>query len=119
VFREEQVLLRLPAKIARLASELRRFEALPWVAETRQCGLIAGIDLVAQKEPKRAFEPRQSVGAAVCAAARDLGLLTRPVLDTLVLMPPLIATEDEITQMADALITALVKVCGVSPPTCF
>ena len=119
VFREDQVLLHLPAKIARLASELKRFEALPWVAETRQCGLIAGIDLVAQKDPKKAFEPRQLMGAAVCAAARDLGLLTRPVLDTLVLMPPLVATENEITQMADALFNAVNKVCGVSPPACF
>jgi adenosylmethionine-8-amino-7-oxononanoate aminotransferase len=119
VFREDQVLLHLPAKIARLASELKRFEALPWVGETRQCGLIAGIDLVAQKDPKKAFEPRQLMGAAVCAAARDLGLLTRPVLDTLVLMPPLVATENEITQMADALFNAVNKVCGVSPPACF
>ena len=119
VFREEQVLLQLPAKIAQLAFELKRFEALPWVAETRQCGLIAGIDLVAHKNPKKAFEPRQLMGAAVCAAARDLGLLTRPVLDTLVLMPPLVATENEITQMADALFSAVNKVCGVSPPACF
>ena len=119
VFREEQVLLQLPAKIAQLAFELKRFEALPWVAETRQCGLIAGIDLVAHKNPKKAFEPRQLMGAAVCAAARDLGLLTRPVLDTLVLMPPLVATENEITQMADALFNAVNKVCGVSPPACF
>lgn len=118
VFREEQVLAGLPAKMARLASELRRFEELPWVAETRQCGLIAGIDLVAQKDPKRAFEPHHFMGSVVCAAARDFGLLTRPVLDTLVLMPPLAATEDEITRMAEALITAVVKVCGVSPPTC-
>jgi adenosylmethionine-8-amino-7-oxononanoate aminotransferase len=119
VFREEQVLLQLPAKIAQLAFELKRFEALPWVAETRQCGLIAGIDLVAHKNPKKAFEPRQLMGAAVCAAARDLGLLTRPVLDTLVLMPPLVATENEITQMADALFNAVNKVCRVSPPACF
>jgi adenosylmethionine-8-amino-7-oxononanoate aminotransferase len=59
------------------------------------------------------------MGAAVCAAARDLGLLTRPVLDTLVLMPPLVATENEITQMADALFNAVNKVCRVSPPACF
>lgn len=118
VFREEQVLAGMPAKVARLAAELKQFETLPWVAETRQCGMIAGIDLVAQKDARTPFARERFMGAAVCAAARKHGLLTRPVLDTLVLMPPLAATEDEITQMAAALSAAIVEVCGVNPPTC-
>lgn len=118
VFRDEQVLAGLPAKMARFASALRRFEELPWVAETRQCGLIAGIDLVAQKSPKKAFDRLRFTGSAVCSAARARGLLTRPVLDTLVLMPPLVATEDEITRMADSLMAAVVDVCGASPLAC-
>jgi adenosylmethionine-8-amino-7-oxononanoate aminotransferase len=118
VFREEGVLAGLSAKVERLGSELRRLEAFPWVAETRQCGLIAGIDLVASKDPLVVFERRRFVGAAVCAAARRHGLLTRPVLDTLVLMPPLAATEDEISRMAEALAAALLEVCRVIPPAC-
>lgn len=118
VFREEQVLAGLPAKIARLAAELRQFEALPWVAGTRQCGLIAGIDLVAEKQPHTPFPRECFIGAAVCAAARRHGLLTRPVLDTLVLMPPLAATEEEITRMAQALRAAVAEACAVSPPAC-
>jgi adenosylmethionine-8-amino-7-oxononanoate aminotransferase len=118
VFREQQVLARLPAKIARLTAELRRFEDLPWVAETRQCGLIAGIDLVAQKAPRLAYAREHFMGAAVCSAARRHGLLTRPVLDTLVLMPPLAATEAEISHMAEALRAALIEVCSVTPPAC-
>lgn len=118
VFREEHVMAGLPAKIARLAAELRLFEELPWVAETRQCGLMAGIELVAQKTPQRPFARERFVGAAVCAAARRHGLLTRPVLDTLVLMPPLAATEAEISRMAAALRAAVVEVCGVNPPAC-
>jgi adenosylmethionine-8-amino-7-oxononanoate aminotransferase len=118
VFRKQQVLAGLPAKIARLTAELQRFEELPWVAETRQCGLIAGIDLVAQKEPRRAYAKNHYTGAAVCAAARRHGLLTRPVLDTLVLMPPLAATEEEISRMTEALRAALIEVCAVTPPAC-
>jgi len=118
VFREEHVMAGLPAKIARLAAELKLFEELPWVTETRQCGLMAGIELVAQKTPQRPFARERFVGAAVCAAARRHGLLTRPVLDTLVLMPPLAATEAEISRMAAALRAAVVEVCGVNPPAC-
>ncbi len=112
VFREERVLEGLGPKVARLAEELRAFEALPWVAETRQCGLMAGVDLVAQREPREAFPRERFTGAAVCAAARRHGLLTRPVLDTLVLMPPLAATEEEIGRMGAALRAAVVDVCG-------
>lgn len=111
VFREEQVLASLPAKIDALGEALRAFENLPWVAETRQCGLIAGIDVVAAKNPRTAFPADQFMGAAICRAARHHGLLTRPVRDTLVLMPPLAATPDEIASMAAALRLALIEVC--------
>ncbi len=112
VFREERVLEGLPEKIARLGEELRRFEELPWVAETRQCGLIAGIEVAAQKEPRVPFPRERFMGAAVCTAARRHGLLTRPVLDTLVLMPPLAASVEEISRMAAALRAAVEEVCG-------
>ena len=46
VFDEEQTLTRLPAKIERLAEHLARIAQLPHVGHTRQCGLMAGIELV-------------------------------------------------------------------------
>ncbi len=110
VFREERVLESLPGKIAALAEALRSFETLPWVAETRQCGLIAGIDVVAAKHPRTAFPADRFMGAAICRAARQHGLLTRPVRDTLVLMPPLAATTEEIAGMAAALRQAVIEV---------
>jgi adenosylmethionine-8-amino-7-oxononanoate aminotransferase len=112
VFPEERVLAGLPEKTACLAEALKNLATLPWVAETRQCGLIAGIDLVRLKQPLAPYAAEQFMGAAVCAAARRHGLLTRPVRDTLVLMPPLAATVEEIARMARALRQAVVDVCG-------
>ncbi len=111
VFREERVLERLPGKMAALQAALQTFDELPWVAETRQCGLIAGIDVVASRSPVVSFPPERFMGAAICRAARRHGLLTRPVRDTLVLMPPLAAREQEIAAMAAALRAALIEVC--------
>jgi adenosylmethionine---8-amino-7-oxononanoate aminotransferase len=116
VFREERVLESLPGKIATLAEALRSFETLPWVAETRQCGLIAGIDVVAAKHPRTTFPADRFMGATICRAARQHGLLTRPVRDTLVLMPPLAATTEEIASMATALRQALIEVCEAAQP---
>jgi adenosylmethionine-8-amino-7-oxononanoate aminotransferase len=55
---------------------------------------------------------QDQTGAKVCLAARSRGLLTRPVRDTLVLMPPLCFTEDELARAVAALRAALGEVCG-------
>jgi len=50
------------------------------------------------------------VGERACLAARQYQLLIRPVLDTIVLMPPLSITEDEIRQMCAAVESAIESV---------
>ncbi len=96
VFREEQVLEKLPAKIARLAELLEGLRQLPQVMDIRQCGLVAGIEI-------GPWPAEQMRGAKACLAARKHGLLTRPVLDTLVLMPPLSVSPEELARMVAAL----------------
>jgi adenosylmethionine-8-amino-7-oxononanoate aminotransferase len=49
----------------------------------------------------------EASGAEVCLAARKHGLLTRPIQNTLVLMPPLCVTADELRRMANAIHEAL------------
>ncbi len=96
VFREEQVLEMLPAKIAQLAELLEGLRQLPQVMDIRQCGLVAGIEI-------GPWPAEQMRGAKACLAARKHGLLTRPVLDTLVLMPPLSVSHEELAHMVAAL----------------
>jgi adenosylmethionine-8-amino-7-oxononanoate aminotransferase len=95
VFEMEQTLENLPAKIATLRDELAKLKS---VGEVRQCGLIAGIDLIGGDG---------KLGEKVCLAARELGLLTRPVLDTIVLMPPLAINEEQIVEMVGMLGTVI------------
>lgn len=94
VFRDKAVLEHLKPKIALLADLLTELQNVPGVLATRQIGLIAGIDVDAN-------------GAEVCLAARKHGLLTRPIQNTLVLMPPLCVTAAELRQMAKAIQLAL------------
>jgi adenosylmethionine-8-amino-7-oxononanoate aminotransferase len=54
---------------------------------------------------------QELTGARICAAARNHGLLTRPILDTIVLMPPLCITEKQIIQAVDAIALAISEVC--------
>ena len=52
---------------------------------------------------REAFPFAERIGHRICEATRKHGLLTRPVGDVLVLMPPYCATEDQISRMVEAL----------------
>ena len=90
----------MPAKVALIADLLTEIKnEHPNVYEIRQCGMVAGLEL--RQEDGTRFPYSQHVCENACLAARDHGLLIRPVLDTIVLMPPLSITEGEIRQMCD------------------
>jgi adenosylmethionine-8-amino-7-oxononanoate aminotransferase len=104
IFREENVLARLQPRIALLAELLETHLApLAHVGEVRQCGFIAGIDVIANRQTKEAYPWEAQTGARVCLAARRHGLLTRPIGDTLVLMPPYCVSDDQLARMVEAL----------------
>jgi adenosylmethionine-8-amino-7-oxononanoate aminotransferase len=108
IFEEEGTLDSLPGKIARMKEGLAGLrERQTLVHEVRQCGLIAGIEL--RMPDGSRFPASERFGEAVCAAARAHGLLTRPILDTIVLMPPLCVTEGEIDRAISALESALLS----------
>ncbi len=96
-FREEKTLESLPAKQAKLGDLLHHLGHHPRVKEVRQCGMIAGIELSSD----------EIIGAKICLAARKHGLLTRPILNTIVLMPPLCITNEELAIMVNALKLAM------------
>ena len=48
----------------------------------------------------------------VCRAARERGVFLRPLGDTLVLMPPLSITGDEIRPLIDAIEHGILEVCA-------
>ena len=112
VFEEENTLSALQPKIRLLGELLGTMAEDPHVGEIRQCGFIAGIDIVAEKVSRAPFPWQQQTGARVCVAARRHGLLTRPIGDTLVLMPPLCFTTNELARAADALSAGLRDVLG-------
>jgi len=110
IFREERVLENLRGKIARLTQLLDGLRASPHVGEIRQCGFIAGIDV--QRAPGEPFPAERLRGAKVCFAAREHGLLTRPIRDTIVLMPPYCITDAQLDQAVQAIARAIDAVCG-------
>ena len=106
IFETERTLDHLPEKIARLAAGLAELKSRqPLVHEIRQCGFIAGIEL--RRPDGEKFPPSERFGETVCLAARAHGLLTRPIMDTVVLMLPLSSSLAEIDHAVHALAAAL------------
>ncbi|WP_435021941.1 adenosylmethionine--8-amino-7-oxononanoate transaminase [Tundrisphaera sp. TA3] len=112
VFDDEQTLENLPAKVDRLREKLDGLRDHPHVGDIRQHGLIAGIELVADRATRAPFPWDRQTGARICRRARDLGLLIRPLGDVLVIMPPLAITADELSWMVDTMETCIVAELG-------
>lgn len=99
VFRKEHTLTRVRAGIAALNRFLHPLAQFPHVGEIRQCGYMVGIELVEDRKTKRPYPPATRVGHWVSMEARQRGLLTRPLGNVVVLMPPLITTRKELARM--------------------
>jgi adenosylmethionine-8-amino-7-oxononanoate aminotransferase len=102
VFRDERVLESLAPKIARLREHAARLGGLDHVGAVRQCGLVAGLELVANKATGTPYTWREQRGTRACLAARQHGALLRQLGDVVVLMPPLCVTLDELDHLAAA-----------------
>ncbi len=109
VFRDEQVLASLAPKMARLAAHADRWAALPHVGQVRQRGLLAGIELVRDRNTRAPYDWSEQRGARACLAARQRGVLIRPLGSVVVLMPPLCVTLDELDQLAAAVEFGIVQ----------
>jgi 4-aminobutyrate---pyruvate transaminase len=78
----------------------RRFADHPFVGEVRGVGLIAAMELVADKDTHKNFDPKVKVGPRLTRLMEEHGVIGRTVVnDTLCFSPPLIITEAEIDEM--------------------
>lgn len=89
LFEREQTLTQLPAKADCMRRQLATIGEHENVGDVRQCGLVAGVELVAERASSKPFAYSQQVGAKVCMHARQYGVIIRPLADVIVLFPPL------------------------------
>ncbi len=107
LFEEEGVFERTARYAEVLRSLAERFWRHPHVGDVRQEGLVLAVELVQTREDRAPFPPEREVGFRVCERARTRGLLTRPVGDVLVLIPPLCTAPEDLAGMVEALERAL------------
>ncbi|HEX3666347.1 MAG TPA: aminotransferase [Rhizomicrobium sp.] len=74
-------------------------ESHPLVGEIRGIGMLAAIELVPDKPARRFFPRDMDVGTRCRNHSVAAGLMMRAIRDTMVLAPPLIASEAEIDEI--------------------
>ena len=112
IFEEEQILERLPSRMALFDAAAERFSALPYVGEFRRCGMVAALELVRDRATRDPFPWQERRGLAVYRAALARGALLRPLGNVVYFMPPLTISETELEQMLDIAFAAVAEAMG-------
>ncbi len=100
----EDLLARVREMSVVLTSLLASLGEHPEVGEVRQAGLMAGIELVADKATRERWPVQAIRGRRAAAEARERGLLTRGLLDDILcLAPPFTISEDKMGQAVEIL----------------
>lgn len=97
--------------------ELRRLWSLPHVGDIRQVGLIAGVELVRDWRTREPFDLPERAGIRVCEAMARRGVLTRPIGNVIVLMPPYCTTQQQLRRMVEALHVSIAEVTQGKRPS--
>jgi adenosylmethionine-8-amino-7-oxononanoate aminotransferase len=110
VFAEERTLEAAKRHAGALGDALaRHFAALEHVGPIRRIGTMVGVDLWADPASRRRYPADERRGHRAVLAARDEGVVIRPLGDTMVLMPALAMPPDLIERLVAATARAIAK----------
>ena len=79
----------------------------PLVGEVRGMGLLAAVEITADKASKKPFPPEAAVGAWIQNKAMENGVIVRAIANCVALCPPLISERKHIDELVDGLSKAL------------
>ncbi|HSC21869.1 MAG TPA: aminotransferase class III-fold pyridoxal phosphate-dependent enzyme, partial [Solirubrobacterales bacterium] len=87
-----------------MARQLEPLREHSEVGEVRQAGLMAGVELVADRATRQRWPAAAARGRRVAAEARERGLLTRSLLDDILcLAPPFTISEETLGRAVEIL----------------
>src|SRR5437899_6254189 len=92
-----------------LQKQLETLWALPPVGDIRQAGLTVGVELVKSWRTREPFPLIKQAGIRVCGAMAKRGVLTRPIGNVIVLMPPFCTTASQMRRIIQTLHDAIVE----------
>jgi adenosylmethionine-8-amino-7-oxononanoate aminotransferase len=104
ILERENLVSAVVARGEHLGRELDRLAELEEVGEVRSAGLIAGIELVADRDTRERFLPEQRRSQLVADEAQRHGLRMRPLLDDILLLaPPFVISDEQLSFAVDTI----------------
>jgi len=101
ILHNERLVDRAAAAGARLTDRLRALESMAGVGHVRGHGLLAAVEVVADKTTKALFPAEVGIGQRLQNALLDNGLCTRVAMDCICLAPPLMISDELIDRTVD------------------
>ncbi len=94
----------------RVAEMLERLSRLEIVADVRQLGTLAAVELAQDGDLRTPFDPDDRVGYRVCRESTERGVWLRPLGDVVVVLPPPAMSEAELDTLEAALTESIASV---------
>lgn len=112
LFEKTDLIRKIQPTIEHLKDRLQEFYTLDHVGDVRVCGLAAGIELVRDRVTKEEYPAAEKVGMRVCQEVLRNGAMLRPLVNVIVLMPPLQITITELDGLLKIVYNAIERVTG-------
>ncbi|MBE0425588.1 MAG: adenosylmethionine--8-amino-7-oxononanoate transaminase [Nitrospirae bacterium] len=110
LFDKEKVLEGLKFKIEILETWLKDVLNLRHTGDVRNAGLMAGVEMVKDKNTKEPYDWAEKMGWRVAYQAQDKGVFIRPLGNVIVIMPPLAISDQNLNQLLRVIKEAIVAV---------
>lgn len=111
ILEEEGLVARAATTGKMLLESLRRLEGTPGVGEVRGIGLMAAVDLAADKTGTP-LPASLSAGPRIQTYAQEHGVVFRTRGDVIMLAPPFVVTEQQIDTIVDVVAEGIARVVG-------
>jgi adenosylmethionine-8-amino-7-oxononanoate aminotransferase len=114
VFEEEKTLEEsvFGPKAEKYSKRMEKLARLDHVGSVRYKGLMGGVEVVANKSTGESYPFEERIGQRIILAAREQGVMLRPLGDVIVLMPPLAVSLEELGLLFEATEEAIRSVTG-------
>ena len=110
ILKTEEIFANVHEAGSYMQQRLRELTRLEIVGDVRGEKLMAGVELVCDRASRKNFPVEVGAAHKVFVAARERGVIVRPVGDVIILSPPLVISKTQIDQLVDALHDAIAEV---------
>ena len=119
ILEREHLVERAAKSGARLLEQLRTLESLDGVGNVRGLGMMAAVEVVADKTTKQLFPADIAMTQKLTDALLDRGLYTRVAMDCICVAPPLVTTDAQIDRIVsivgDAVTSVVAEAVSMRP----